>query len=103
MTLCVQELNDAVSKVYEAEETRNRIIHSHWIGHGMCGVKGVPSGMVARIKFNVHSKRENQAWDYVSAEDILNMVNDIEAAEAGLIKCAREVGLHLAYTRRAND
>ena len=98
-TQYIERLDKAVGMALKAEETRNSLIHSQWIGGGACGIAGNPPELVMRRKFNVHRKPENQPEHYMTPQDILELVERIKMTDRELSESACNVALHVAHTR----
>lgn len=97
LNLLVKELIKALNQAGKAEESRNKLVHSNWIGEGMCGIEGAPSDTIMRYKHNLRSIDH----ELMTAENILAVVNQIETSEKSIRNNAQNIVLHIKYTRTA--
>jgi len=73
----VAELLEGIALAGKAEEDRNRLIHSQWMGSG---VLYGPAESVLRVKSRMKADKTQRQEEYVKASDILAIVDEMDAA-----------------------
>ena len=75
----IAEMNRGISLAEQAEIRRNQLVHSQWLGRG--GVLYGPKDTILRIKTRTKAGKSIVNEEYVTAGDIVSIVETMESAE----------------------